>query len=61
MQAVEEVSAAIGMVLGIRKCAVAHMVRGRLVEKGPPRLQTGESIPEIDARKHTNTWAWSSR
>jgi hypothetical protein len=44
---VEEISTAIGMQLGLRKCAAAHVVGGRVVQGGRIPLATGDSIDEV--------------
>ena len=44
---VEDVLTAIGMTLGLRKCAVAHMRRGRVATRGPLRLVTAGEMAEL--------------
>lgn len=44
---VEEVSGAMGMTLGLRKCATAHAIRGQVVEQGEMELPTGSKIEEV--------------
>ena len=48
---VDEVSTAIGMKLGLRKCAVAHMVRNRLV-KMDYDLPKGRSIKSLEGGEY---------
>ena len=45
---VEEVSGAMGMELGLRKCAVAHMIRGKKVMDGEIKMESGKEISEIE-------------
>ncbi len=45
---VEEVSGAMGMELGLRKCAVAHMVRGRKVMEGGIKMESGKEMEELE-------------
>ena len=47
MAVVEDVSSAIGMTLGLKKCAVAHMTRGDVVEAGDTALPSGSVIGEV--------------
>ena len=47
VQRVEE-SKALGMELGLRKCVVANMSRGRLQKRGDLVLETGDTILELD-------------
>ncbi len=47
MRKVEDVSGAMGMTMGLRKCAVAHVRGGRVVRTGPLRLKPGTCICEI--------------
>lgn len=44
---VEEVSGAMGMTLGLQKCATAHASRGRVVTRGETELPTGNTIEEV--------------
>ena len=45
---VEEVSGAMGMELGLRKCTVAHLIRGRKVMDGGLKMETGKEIKELE-------------
>ena len=45
---VEEVSGAMGMELGLRKCALAHLVPGRKVMDGGLKMETGKEIKELE-------------
>ena len=47
MRGVEEVSGALGMSLGLRKCCVAHMRKGKVVKRGSLRLRSGAAVEEI--------------
>ena len=44
---VEDVSAAVGMSLWTKKCAVAHMIAGKVVEAGDIPLKTGGTVLEV--------------
>ena len=44
----EGISKAVGMTLGLRKCAVAHAVGGRVVQGGNLPLATGGTISEVE-------------
>ncbi len=48
MGKVDEVSEAMGMVLGLKKCAVAHARGGEVIRRGPLRLKPGTCVCEID-------------
>ena len=48
IEVVEGVSRALGMELGLRKCAVAHMVQGTEVKRGGKGLKSGEEIRELE-------------
>lgn len=41
------VEEAMGMTLGLRKCATAHAIRGRVVEQGDTVLPTGGTMEEV--------------
>ena len=45
---VEEVSGPMGMELGLRKCAVAHMIRGKKVMDGEIKMESGKEISELE-------------
>ncbi len=55
VQWVEEVSAAVGMQMGLKKCAVAHMKRGRVVTRGPLKLRNSQ---EVDKLASDETYAY---
>ena len=42
------VSGAIGMVLGLSKCAVAHVFRGRVMREGRVKLPSRGEITEVE-------------
>ena len=44
---VDDVSAAVGMSLGTKKCAVAHVIAGKVVEAGDIPLKTGGTVLEV--------------
>ena len=44
---VEELSMAVGMILGLRKCAVAHVEKGKVIHGGNMLLPTGGTIKEV--------------
>ncbi len=44
---VEQVTEIVGMKMGLRKCAVAHMKAGKVAIEGGIQLSTGEVIEEI--------------
>ena len=44
---VEELSMAIGMILGLRKCAVAQVEKGKVIHGGNMLLPTGGTINEV--------------
>ena len=48
MRLVEEVSGAMGMELGLKKCAVAHMVHGVAVMAGGVPLEMEKEISELE-------------
>lgn len=52
METIEEVSGAVGMVLGLRKYAVAHVKAGRVERGGSMGLRTGREIPEGDTYRY---------
>lgn len=43
----EDESEAIGMKLGLKKCAVAHTEKGKLVAGGNVQLVNGKSVKEV--------------
>ncbi len=47
MRKVDEVSGAMGITMGLKKCAVAHARGGRMVRRGPLRLKPGTCVCEI--------------
>ncbi len=60
MGKVDEISEAVGIVLGLRKCAVAHARgRGEVVRRGPLRLKPGTCVCEID-QDQGDTWESTS-
>ena len=56
---VEEVSGAMGMELGLRKCAVAHMTKGSMEMKGGIALRSDTEIRELEGEVPTSTWEWN--
>ncbi len=48
MGKVNDVSEAIGMILGLRKCAVVHVRGGEVVRRGPLKLKPGICDPRPD-------------
>ena len=48
VRTVEKVSGELGMRLGLRKCAVLHMVGGRVVGRGDLRLSSDETMPGLN-------------
>ena len=59
VKVVENVSGAMGMELGIRECAVAHMIRGSEEMRGGIALGSGTEIRELEEEMPTVTWGWS--
>lgn len=45
---VEEISTAMGMELGLKKCVVVHMVQGSVVTRGPLKLRGSQVVEELD-------------
>ncbi len=48
MSKVDNVSEAVGMILGLKKCAVAHARGGEVIRRGPLGLKPGTCVCEID-------------
>ncbi len=57
---VEKLSEQVGMRLGLRKCAVAHVREGRVVGGGPAKLDSGAAIAEIAGEETYGTLAYRS-
>ena len=59
VKVVENVSGAMGMEFGLRKCAVAHMIRGSEEMRGGIALGSGTELRELEEEMPTITWGWS--
>ena len=51
IKVVADVPAAVGMSLGTKKFAVAHMIAGKVVEEGDIPLKTGVTMLEVKCGK----------
>lgn len=47
IKVVEGVSEALGMTMGLKKCAVAHVEKGKIVRGGNLELENEEEVKEI--------------
>ena len=48
LSTVDRISQAVGMELGLKKCGMAHVRRGKLVDGGPAALDDGREIPAVN-------------